>query len=382
MTILEEHTTTHPTPSFGNRLVTTIRSQWGLLLAFALLLIFPFVFSLLTGNAIESGIARFWQGQLIAFFIMAVYAMSYDLLLGYTGILSFGHAAFFGGGAYAMALFLNHAVPSVASRYQIFLPGGVNITSAVLFVVAVLLVLLVSILMGLLFSAVSLRVRGVYFAMITLAIADAFHILSKATDFVKWTGADEGLHGIAVPIWINPTQHRLRFYFIALFFLIIMFFFLKRVVQSPTGHVLVALRENENRARMIGYNPITYRTLAFVLSAVAAGLAGAMYSLWNMSATPTMTSALSTINVLIMVILGGIGTLVGPILGAGLMQIFGQFLYEWFGPRWPLVFGLIFIALVMFLPYGIVGTYRLRSLQWRQGWNRLLKMVGLRRDNA
>jgi branched-chain amino acid transport system permease protein len=301
---------------------------------------------------------------------MAVYAMSYDLLLGYTGILSFGHAAFFGTGAYTMALFLEHALPSIAGRYQVFLPGGANITEPLLFFVAILLVIAVTALVGLLFSAVSLRVRGAYFAMITLAIADAFYILSKATDFVKWTGADEGLHGIPVPLWLNPTQHRLRFYFVALIFLLVMFFFLRRVVNSPTGRVFVAVRENESRTRMIGYNPGTYRTLAFVIAAISAGLAGALFSLWNMGATPTMTSALTTINALIMVILGGIGTLVGAILGAGLMQILGQFLYEWFGARWPLVFGLLFIALVLFLPYGIVGTYRLRSASWKTGWAR------------
>ena len=88
-----------------------------------------------------------------------------------------------------------------------------------------------------------------------------------------------------------------------------------------------------------------------------------------------MTSAVTTINALIMTILGGIGTLIGPILGAGLMQIVGQFFYQWFGARWPLVFGLIFIALVLFLPYGVVGTYRLKRLEWKQGWQRLWGLV-------
>jgi branched-chain amino acid transport system permease protein len=154
-----------------------------------------------------------------------------------------------------------------------------------------------------------------------------------------------------------------------------MYLLAKRIVNSPAGRVFVALRENESRVRMIGYNPVTYRLIAFIVSACIAGLAGALFSLWNMSATPTMTSAITTIDALIMTILGGIGTLIGPILGAGLMQVVGQFFFQWFGPRWPLVFGLIFIALVIFLPYGIIGTWRQKRPGWTQGWARFIQIL-------
>ena len=362
-------------PPVGSRLWKWARRQWGSLLFLIALFLFPFVFSWLNGSPVDAGPPKFWQGQMIVVFIMAVYAMSYDLLIGYTGILTFGHAAFLGGGAYAMALFLAHVAPGVIEQYRIVGPGGANITESVLLVVGLLLAVVVSILLGLLFSAVSVRVKGHYFAMITLAMAEAIHILSKATDFVEWTGADEGLHGVPVPAWINPTQFRLRFYFVALIFAILMYLVARRIVNSPTGRVFVALRENESRARMIGYNPAVYRTLAFVTSAVIAGLAGALYSLWTTSATPTMTGVGVTIDALIMTILGGIGTLIGPMLGAALMEIFGHFFYQWFGARWPLVFGLIFIALVMFLPYGIVGTWQMRGVQLRRGWRRWLKLL-------
>jgi branched-chain amino acid transport system permease protein len=349
-------------------------------LVVAAFILFPYVFSMLRGVPVNAGVSKFWQGQLIAFFIMAVYAMSYDLLIGYTGILTFGHAAFFGGGAYSMALFLTHVGPKISSRYLITLPGGVNITSVVIFIMAVLLVIVVSMLLGLLFSATSIRLKGVYFAMLTLAIGNAFHILSKATDFVRWTGADEGLHGVQVPVWLNPTQNRLTMYYVSLAFLVLMYFLMKRVTESPTGRVFVAVRENESRVRMIGYNPATYRTVAFLVAAVVAGLAGALWSIWNMSATPSMTSGVTTINALIMTILGGIGTLVGPILGAGLLQIVGQFFYTWFGPRWPLVFGLLFILIVIFLPYGIVGTWRQKMPAAKEGWQRLVKMLKTKQD--
>lgn len=351
------------------------KHRWGALLFLIALFLFPFVFGWLSGSPVDAGPPKFWQGQMIVVFIMAVYAMSYDLLIGYTGILTFGHAAFLGGGAYTMALFLAHVAPGVIEQYRIVGPGGANITEGALLAVGMLLALVVSILLGLLFSAVSVRVKGHYFAMITLAMAEAIHILSKATDFVEWTGADEGLHGVPVPVWLNPTQFRLRFYFVALIFAILVYLVARRVVNSPTGRIFVALRENESRAQMIGYNPAVYRTLAFVTSAAIAGLAGALYSLWTASATPTMTGVGATIDALIMTILGGIGTLIGPMLGAALMEILGHFFYQWFGARWPLVFGFIFIALVMFLPYGIVGTWQLRSLQWRQGRRRLLELL-------
>lgn len=351
-----------------------LRQHGGAVAVIAGLILFPYIFAFLSGIPVGQGAAKFWQGQLIVMFIMAVYAMSYDLLLGYTGILSFGHAAFFGGGAYAMALFLTHVAPKVTGDYRIMV-GSVNITDFLMVACGFLLALVVAVLLGLLFSAVSSRVKGAYFAMITLAMGQALYILSKATDFVKWTGADEGLHGVPVPAWLNPTQFRLRFYFVALAFMLIMYFVTHRIVNSPTGRVFVAIRENESRVRMIGYNPAVYRSIAFTTAAVIAGLAGALYALWTMSATPTMTALNLTINALIMSMLGGMGTLIGPMLGAGLMEFLGHFFYQWFGARWPLVFGVLFILLVLFLPYGIVGTWQLRRLEVRQGWKRLLRLL-------
>ena len=330
------------------------------LIFIGLMIAFPFVINLITGTGLNSGVTKFWQGQLITFFIMAVFAMSYDLLIGYGGILSFGHAASFGVGAYALALLLKHWAPNFLNSYRVTI-GNLNITEAIVLLFVFIVVILVSILIGLLFSATSIRLKGAYFAMLTLALGSAINILSKATDFHKWTGADEGLHGVPLPIWLNPTQNRLTVYFIALAFLLISYLVMKRMVNSPTGRVIVANRENEERMRMIGYNPVVYRMIAFLSASIFAGLAGALYAIWNMSATPTMTSAVTTINALIMTILGGMGTLVGPIIGAGIMQIISQFFYTWFGARWPLVFGILFVLIVLFLPYGIIGTWRLRK---------------------
>jgi branched-chain amino acid transport system permease protein len=348
------------------------KKETAFLIFIGLMIALPFVINLITGSGLNDGITKFWQGQLITFFIMAVFAMSYDLLIGYGGILSFGHAASFGVGAYAVALLLKHWAPGFIGSVRITI-GVVDITEAIILLVVYLVVILVSVLIGLLFAATSIRLKGAYFAMLTLALGSAIHILSKATDFHKWTGSDEGLHGVPLPLWLNPTQNRLTVYFIALGFLLICYLVMKRMVNSPTGRVITANRENEDRMRMIGYNPVIYRTIAFLSASIFAGLAGALYAIWNMSATPSMTSAVTTINALIMTILGGMGTLVGPIIGAGIMQVISQFFYTWFGARWPLVFGLLFVLIVMFLPYGIVGTWRLRKNSIKKTINKMFK---------
>lgn len=317
------------------------------------LVAFPFGLSLFTGSPLTSGTPKFWQGLLAQVFILAVYAMSYDLLMGYTGILSFGHAMFFGAGAYATGILLKHAHWSLAP--------------------VVLAVVGVAIVQGILIGIVSLRVRGVYLAMVTLAFAQMFFILSQATDFRDITGAEDGLHGIPVPAWLNPTSQRLTFYFLALTFCVLMYVVARRVVDSPPGRVMVAIRENEARAQMIGFNTFLFKLIAVTLSGVMAALAGLMNALWNLNATPDVLSVDTTINALLMTIIGGVGTLVGPMLGAGVLQLLGYWLNIIFGPQWPLIIGIVYILLVLFLPYGIVGTWQHRRPDLVAGWARLLK---------
>jgi len=137
-----------------------IKKEAIFLIFIAIMIAFPFVLNIITGTGLNAGITKFWQGQLITFFIMAVFAMSYDLLIGYGGILSFGHAASFGGGAYAVALLLKHWAPNILSNYRITI-GNLDITEATVLLVVFLVVILVSVLIGLLFSATSIRLKGV-----------------------------------------------------------------------------------------------------------------------------------------------------------------------------------------------------------------------------
>jgi branched-chain amino acid transport system permease protein len=326
-------------------------------------LVGPLVLVLLvTGQPVDDGLPKFWQGMLAQVFILAVFAMSYDLLMGYTGIISFGHAMFFGAGAYTTGILLKHA----------HWPLGQ----------VLLAVIGVAILQSLLTGVLSLRVRGIYFTMVTLAFAQFFFILSEATDFKDITGADDGLHGIPVPSWLNPATERLNFYFVSLAVCVLVYVIARRVVSSPPGRVMVAIRENEQRAQMIGYNTFIYKLIAVTLSGVLAAIAGLMSALWNVSVTPVVLSAGTTINVLLMTIVGGVGTLAGPVVGAGVLQLLGYWLNMTFGPRWPLILGLVYVLLVIFLPYGLVGTWQLRRFQLRQGWRRLLNPIRADADVA
>ena len=325
--------------------IRNILSATMLIAAFAAL---PFVFSLLYGEPVDTGSPKFWQGMLAQVFILAVYALSYDLLMGYTGILSFGHAMFFGAGAYTSAMLLLHAQWPL---WQV-----------------VVAVLVVAILQSVIIGVLSLRVRGVYFAMVTLAFAQMFFILAEATDFREWTGAEDGLPGVPVPSWMDPTNERLRFYYVALGFAVAMYFVARRLVESPVGKVMVAIRENEGRAQMIGYNTFAFKLIAVTMSGLLAALAGLMNALFNTGAHSGMLSVATTINALLMTIIGGVGTLIGPMLGAGFLQFLGYQLNETFGPRWPLIFGAVYILIVLFFPYGLVGTWRVKRMGWRKAW--------------
>jgi branched-chain amino acid transport system permease protein len=322
------------------------RRNLGSLAFLAALIAFPYVLALISGGPLDKGLPLFVQGLMVQVFILAVFALSYDILMGHTGILSFGHALFFGTGAYTLGILLKF--------------GHWPFLAAFLAVIAI--AALESLLLGIL----SLRVHGVYFAMVTMAFATVALILVEATDFRQWTGAEDGLHGIPVPDLVNPTLHRTEFYFLTLAFAVVAYLLVKRFVDSPSGHVWAAIRENEARATSIGYNTLVFKVQATMISGVLAALAGAFNAVWNLSATPLTMDVSTTINALLMCIIGGSGTLLGPMLGAGVMQLLGYLLNLWVGSSWQLVFGLMYVLLVLFLPFGIVGTWRAKSPEWRR----------------
>lgn len=333
----------------------------GMLTLLAVLLLLPFLSALITGQSFssllenEKGISGFIQGLMIEIFILAIYAMSYDLLLGITGLLSLGHALFFGAGAYLTGILLkSFGWPLLA---------------------IVLLVVLVGAAMSLMMSIVLPRVKGITFALVTLGVAQVFHVIIQSRELVDYAGAENGLRGVTPPVWIDPADYRLRFYYMALICLFLLYFFFQRFVNSPTGRVCIAIRENEDRAMMLGYNTFYFKLVVMIVAGVTASLAGVGHALYQPVIQPRISDMVFTIDALLMVLMGGMGTLSGAIVGAGGLRLLSYFFERFFGDVSQEIIGIIYILIVLYLPQGIVGTWKLKSSGIKQGREKLLKRL-------
>lgn len=350
---------TSPSPTRQNSFSDFFKGNRGILITILLLGLLPFILALFDGQPISSllandpGKSKFYQGLAIEIFILAIYALSYDLLLGIAGLLSFGHAMFFGVGAYLTGIMLKSFGWSLLPILGLVAVAGV--------------------VMALIFSIVLPRVKGITFALVTLGIAQVFYIVIQSRELVNYAGAEIGLQGVTPPEFLNPISHRLRFYYIGLVAVFVVYFILKRFVDSPTGHVCVAIRENEDRATMLGYNTFYFKLAALMLSGIVAALAGAMHGLFSPIIRPGIASSHYTIAVLLMILMGGIGTLDGALIGAATFRLLSFWLEKWFGGASQVIIGLVYILLVLFLPYGIVGTWKLRGYKVKQGWVDLIE---------
>jgi len=329
----------------------------GLVVVLALL---PFVIAIFDGQSVgdvlsnEQGYSKFTQGLLIEIFVLGVYAVSYDLVLGITGLLSFGHAMFFGVGAYLTGVMLKSF--------------GWNLLPTVGMVV------LAGVLQALLFGIVLPRVQGITFALVTLGMAAVFHILVQSRELGPYTGADVGLQGVIVPAYLDPAGERLRFYFLSLTFAVGVFLLYKRFVNSPTGRVCSAIRENENRALMMGYNTFYFKLAALAVASITAALAGMLHTLFQPIVSPNVAGLAFTISALLMILIGGVGTLSGAFIGGAIFKILSYGLDKVFGEEANFILGIIYVLIVLFLPFGIVGTWRAKSGSMRKGWSRLAKL--------
>ena len=283
-------------------------------------------------------LARHQLSLLTDLLIFGLFAMSLDLILGYTGMLSFGHAAYFGLGAYASALVLLE----FAQPVPVALLAGMLLAGVVALPVGWL----------------STRSTGVYFAMLTLAFAQFLYTVAY-----KWrslTGGSDGIAGVPKTelFWGGPSLASSHaFYFLAVVCVVLSLALCRAIVRSPFGRALQAIRENERRFASLGRDPRPFKLVVFVIAAVFAGLAGALFAPFRGFASPEVMFWVFSGQALMMVTMGGIGTLVGPIVGAMVFILIQEILSS-YTEHWMIFTGVVFVLIVIFLPGGLVGTAR------------------------
>ncbi len=275
---------------------------------------------------------EFWRRLITEILIWGLLAMSSDLLIGYTGMVSFGHSAFFGLGMYGAAGAL--LIVSPPNLWLAILFGLAGAAGAALFV-----------------AYFSTRLRDIYFAITTLIFSQIFYVIIFTWTAV--TGGENGLIFTRPRLWI-PFLYNARFNSTTMHWFVLAvvagsYLILRRVTQSPFGMVLQSIRENEPRTRAIGYRVENFN-----------GLAGVLYAIQNEFAAPDFVYFLTSGEAVIYNVMGGIGTLVGPIVGAGFFHLLRELLSRFFGDQFPYLIplGLIFIAMIIFLPQGILGSAR------------------------
>jgi branched-chain amino acid transport system permease protein len=301
----------------------------------AALLVFPFV------------APTYPRSLMIEVLIFAIFAISLDLLMGYTGLASFGHAAFFGLGGYVAAYSAQH----FSSNLLVTLPLLIAVTGATAFAIGFF----------------ALRTAGIYFLMLTLAFAQMLFSLA-----IKWSAVTGGSDGMSVERpYIGVGELSLRFsadfnfYYLALTLFLASWWFLARLVGSPFGHTLRGIKENEARMQALGYNTWRFKISAFVVAGLFAGLAGMLLATFNRHAAPESLYWTVSGQAIIMVLIGGVGSLAGPIFGAALVHLLPSYISS-YTERWQSILGLVFIAFVLFAPRGIYGLLQRPSALGRR----------------
>ena len=271
----------------------------------------------------------------------ALFACAFNLLLGFTGLLSFGHAAFFGGAAYITGWFIK----ALGWSPELGVLAGMG-TGAFL---------------GLVVGLIAIRRQGIYFAMITLALAQIVFFIALQAPF---TGGEDGLQGVprGVLFGVLSLANDLTLYYVVLAVFAVCFVSILRIVTSPFGQVLKMIRENEPRAISLGYEVDRYKLLAFVLSASLAGLAGGLKTVVMGCASLSDVHWSMSGEVILMSLLGGVGTFFGPVLGAGIVIGLQNMLADKVGAWVTVIIGAIFVVCVLAFRKGMVGEW----LAWRE----------------
>lgn len=275
-------------------------------------------------------------------FIIAVFAMSYDILRGYMGFINLGHALFFGGGAYISGILFN----ALGTTIPVFL-------------LSVVVVVLYSLIFAYIMGKLSFKKGTTVFAaaMLTLAMAEVVRNIAES-----WRDVTNGTDGLIFKV-PEILSNRLFFYYFALGFLIVMLIILRKFILSPTGRVIIAIRENEQRVEFLGYKVEKYKLIAIFISGISAGLAGLVFGTFNRFANTELLSITYSTNALLYTLIGGTGTLYGGIVGSVIVNIVQNLLLNLRSihpifERWLIFLGILYISVILFMPKGIVGTLR------------------------
>lgn len=299
---------------------------------------------------VVNGQDSFGISLLTEIMIYGLFALSLNLLLGYTGLVSFGHATYFGLGAYVAGIL------------------GTNLQNNN-FWLALLVSLGITGLVGLVLGFLAIRTSGIYFLMLTLAFSQLFYAIA-----FKWNDVTGGSNGLPVsqpdlslPGWTPDWGNRATQYFVTLFFFLLGFFLLRQLIYSPFGQTLIGIRDNENRMSALGYQTRNFKLVACVIAGGLAGVAGTLNAFHNNFVSANEFYWTTSGLVMVMVLLGGKGSLVGPALGAFFIRYTEQFIQSQkdfklgsfvMSERWYLVLGIIFIGFVLLAPNGIVGLWQ------------------------
>jgi branched-chain amino acid transport system permease protein len=316
-----------------------VKSKRSLFIIFAVAIVL-----ILMGPFLPAGV----RSLVLEMMILCIFAMGYDILLGFTNQCSLGHSVFFGVGAYGAVLSILHF--------------DAGLWSALLIAVAL------SFAFSFLEGVIAVRLSEAYFVIITAIFFSIFYLLAQ--DMTWLTGGDDGI-SIQVPpvsfgfISLSLYNPLVNYYFV-FFFLIATYLILTRIVDSPLGKIFISIRENEERARFLGYNVFRYKLIAFVLSGVFAGLSGALYAIRLRYATAEFFGFHWSVNPIVWSLLGGMGTLIGPCIGVVIMSLFQYYVSAWW-MHYLIIVGVLIIVILRVSPKGVVGYVKSKreEAKWR-----------------
>lgn len=282
------------------------------------------------------------QSLMTRILIFGIFAMSLNLLMGYTGLFSFGHAAFFAVGAYTTGILI---IRCSIESFWIVAPAGVFMAALV----------------AAAFGIIALRTSGIFFLLVTFALGQL--VFTVAWKWRSVTGGSDALLGIPRPDLGLPwlTWNDISLYYFILFFFAISVLLLYWIANSAFGHALQGIRESERRMRSLGYNTWLFKYFAFVIAGLFAGVAGVLFAYYNGLVSPAHADVTTSGLVMLMVIIGGTGVIFGPIIGATVILLLGYFASLVTPERWPLILGVVFIVAIMYLRQGF-GVYLLELL--------------------